>query len=282
MDEILSAVNAEPEVNVEPQIEQVNTEPVNAGVEPATPSVEKPVQTAEDNARFAAIRREAEAKAEQRIKEATEKARREAAQEARDSWIAEQGYEWKGKSIKTEAEYKQALKEKELEEKIHSQYSNVPDEIVNELLEGKRFRDQYQTEQQEKERKTAEEKAKAEHNAKIQRECAEFDKLFKEENGQAFDWVNGKFPVEVEKMVVDQGYSLDYAYSRYLLDSKRSAQQTQQANQANSAASTGSAKAGGVQHDVINEETINTHANDTVWMMRNFNRVEEFYKKKGR
>jgi hypothetical protein len=45
-----------------------------------------------------------------RLKEETAKA----AQTARDTFIAEQGYEWNGKPIRTEAEYKQALYEKQL------------------------------------------------------------------------------------------------------------------------------------------------------------------------
>ena len=49
-----------------------------------------------------------------------DKAVERARQEARDSWIADQGYEWKGKPIKTEAEYQSALKEQELEQRIRS------------------------------------------------------------------------------------------------------------------------------------------------------------------
>lgn len=69
---IESSVNAEPVGNVEPQ--QTNNEPINNNpdsepvqtnnVEPVEPQQEtKPVQSAEENARYAAIRRDAEAKA---------------------------------------------------------------------------------------------------------------------------------------------------------------------------------------------------------------------------
>ena len=81
-----------------------------------------------------------------------------AAQQARDAAYADMGYEWKGKPITTETEYKQALQEQEMENKIRSQYANVPDEIVSELMEGKRFREQYQTEKQTSEQKAAEQK----------------------------------------------------------------------------------------------------------------------------
>lgn len=66
-----SSVNAEPVVNVEPQqtnepVDTTANEPVNAGSGEVAPSqtASKPVQSAEENAKFAAIRREAEAKAQ--------------------------------------------------------------------------------------------------------------------------------------------------------------------------------------------------------------------------
>jgi hypothetical protein len=197
-----------------------------------------------------------------------EKAVERARQEARDAWVAEQGYEWKGKPIKSEAEYKQALKEQELESKIRAQYSNVPDEIVNELLEGKRFREQYQTEKQTAEQKAAEQKM-----------YADFLEAYP-------DVKSTDIPAEVWKEV-KAGKNLTDAYVRYenkqlkdQLTSFQQQQQTAQANQANAAASTGSVKANGLQHDIISDESINAHANDMPWMMKNYNRIEEFYKKK--
>ena len=83
-----------------------------------------------------------------------EKAVERARQEARDAWIAEQGYEWNGRPIKTEADYKQALIEKELMEK----YQDVPKEVVDELIENRKFREQFQAkekEQQEQEKQQA-------------------------------------------------------------------------------------------------------------------------------
>lgn len=61
------------------------------------------------------------------------------AQESRDAWIAEQGYSWQGKSITTEAEYKQALREQEIMKSLEGQ--NVPPEIVEEIVAGKRDRE---------------------------------------------------------------------------------------------------------------------------------------------
>jgi len=159
-----------------------------------------------------------------------EKAVERARQEARDSWIAEQGYEWKGKPIKTEAEYKQALQEQEMENKIRAQYSNVPDEIVNELLEGKRFREQYQTEKQTSEQKAAEQKM-----------YADFLEAYPDIKPE-------EIPAEVWKEV-KEGKNLTDAYVRY--ENKRlkdemskyqQQQQTQQANDKNAVTSTGAVK----------------------------------------
>lgn len=153
-----------------------------------------------------------------------------AAQQARDSWIAEQGYEWKGKPITTEAEYKQALQEQEMENKIRAQYSNVPDEIVNELLEGKRFREQYQTEKQTAEQKAAEQKM-----------YSDFLEAYPDIKPE-------EIPVDVWKEV-KAGRNLTDAYVRY--ENKRlkdemskyqQQQQTQQANDKNAGTSTGAVK----------------------------------------
>lgn len=91
-----NAVNEAQEQIVDAQTEPTVNEPVNAGnAEPAEPqTVEKPIQTPEQNAEYAKIRRESEAR-------------------ARDATIAELGYEYNGKPIKTYAEYQQALKESE-------------------------------------------------------------------------------------------------------------------------------------------------------------------------
>lgn len=113
MDEILN-LNEGRENVVDSQSEQAesNVEAVNADTANATTGEQgetKPVQSAEENAKYAQIRREYESK----LKAETERAK----QEARDEYIASQGYEWNGKSIKTEAEYNQAVYEQELEQK---------------------------------------------------------------------------------------------------------------------------------------------------------------------
>jgi hypothetical protein len=85
-----------------------------------------------------------------------EKAVERAKQEARDAYIAEQGYEWNGRAITTESEYREALREQELVQ----QYQNydVPEEVIQELVENKKFREKYETEQQKVEREKAQER----------------------------------------------------------------------------------------------------------------------------
>lgn len=58
-----------------------------------------------------------------------DKAVERAKQEARDNWITEQGYEWQGKPITTEAEYKTALREQQLLE----QHKDLPLEVAQKL-----------------------------------------------------------------------------------------------------------------------------------------------------
>jgi len=86
-----------------------------------------------------------------------EKAVERAKQEARDSLIASYGYEWNGKPITTEAEYNQALRERELYDNLQSK--NLPEDVVRELVENRKFRDQF-----EQERKSAQTKEQREQD----------------------------------------------------------------------------------------------------------------------
>jgi hypothetical protein len=62
---------------------------------------------------------------------AVERAKQESIQAGRDAWIAEQGYEWNGKPITTEAEYKQALQEKEVYDRYQAQ--GLPEDVIQKL-----------------------------------------------------------------------------------------------------------------------------------------------------
>ena len=155
---------------------------------------------------------------------AIEKTKQEAYQAARDAYIAEQGYEHNGKPIKTEAEYREALKEVELRKK----YAELPEDVVNELIESKKFR-----EQSESERRT-----KAEHEKKSA-EFSEFFEAFKIENGRDFNSATDTIPPEVWELNA-KGKSLADAYAIHLskqlktkvakYEAKLKAQETNAAN----------------------------------------------------
>ena len=194
---------------------------------------------------------------------AVERARQEAAQQARDSWIAEQGYEWHGKPIKTEAEYKQALKEQEIENKVRQQYSNVPDELLNELVESKRFREETLAEKKAREEKEAENK-----------QYTDFLEAYPDVKPE-------DIPVEVWKEH-KAGRNLLDAYVRY--ENKRlkdemakyqTQQQIEQANSKNAASSTGSAKTSGKTGGFISKEDFEANKHDMKWVQKNLSILEE-------
>ena len=194
---------------------------------------------------------------------AVERARQEAAQQARDEWIAEQGYEWHGKPIKTEAEYKQALQEQELENRIKQQYSNVPEELLNELVESKRFREETLAEKKAREEKEAEHK-----------QYTDFLEAYPDVKPE-------DIPVEVWKEH-KEGRSLTEAYMRYenqrLKDEMakyQTQQQIEQANNKNAATSTGSAKTSGKTGGFISKEDFEANKHDMKWVQKNLSTLEE-------
>ena len=87
-----------------------------------------------------------------RLKEETARA----SQIARDAFISEQGYEWNGKPITTEREYREALREQEIRNTLSGQ--ELPEEVVNELVESRKFREEAKAERQTKEQQEAQQK----------------------------------------------------------------------------------------------------------------------------
>jgi hypothetical protein len=130
-----------------------------------------------------------------------EKAMERARQEARDTYISEQGMEWRGKPITTEAQYKQAIQEKEWEDNIRSK-NNLPDEVVQELVEAKRDREE-----------RAREKVAAAEQAKEQAIVQEFFEYFQSINERPFSPTD-VIPAEV-KAAVDRGENLTVAYVKH-------------------------------------------------------------------
>lgn len=194
------------------------------------------------------------------IERARQEAATEAAQKARDSWIAEQGYEWKGKPIKTEAEYKQALKEQELENKLRAQYANVPDELVQEIIEGKRFREESLAEK--KAREESERKAQVEKDFQA-RQSAMYNEFFQEfpdyDTEEKWKTVPKEVWAEAHKWLETggrEGRRLADALTRHNWRQSIIQQQINQANQANEEASTGSVETKGAPKGALTEEMV--------------------------
>lgn len=130
---------------------------------------------------------------------AIERAAAEAAQAARDSYIAEQGYEWQGRAITTEGEYKAALAEQELMQK----YQNLPPELVNEIMAGRRDREQ-----------RAQEREAAEAKARQEQDLSSFLVAFQELHERPFDGNKDVVPAAVWE-AHRNGAPLRYAYMEH-------------------------------------------------------------------
>lgn len=158
MQEIQSTVNAEPEVNVEPQeVEQptevVETPETGEQVESAEGEVATPTQSKTENADFAKVRREAEARA-----------REKAMQEANQRVASIYG----DIGIKTIDELEQAVKN-QIREQQESELSSrgFSQEEINDIIEAREIK------QQDKARKDKEAEA-----IKLQSEMQELMELF--------------------------------------------------------------------------------------------------------
>lgn len=163
---------------------------------------------------------------------AIERARQEAAQQARDAVIADMGYTWNGKPIQTESEYKQALAEQKLIEQYKDR--DLPPEVIQELLESRRDREERQRE-----------KAQKEEEAKIQGSWNEFFAYFEEVNERAFDPKKDALPAEVEE-AIGKGQTPLSAYMKHHSKELRNQLKIAKQNQANmKKAPVGSVTAGG-------------------------------------
>jgi len=166
------------------------------------------------------------------LEKAIEKTKAETYQQARDAMIAENGYEWMGKPITTEAEYKQALKEKEVYERLQSQA--LPDEVISEILDSRREREERQTEKQSQAQQQAQ-----------QQQYQEFFEYFSAENGRSFDATKDTVPAEVWQ-AVEKGKTLTDAYIAHENKQLKSKLNIQATNQTNAETSTGSVTGQGV------------------------------------
>jgi hypothetical protein len=177
-----------------------------------------------------AIRKEVERR-EAKLKEKYENESKTAAQQARDAYIAEQGYTWNGKPITTEAEYRQAEKDQAAIDAYREQ--KLPDDVIAELVEGKKFREKYT----EAEQKSAE-------RAKVESDFRQFTETFpdaKPEDIPTSVWAD----VNAGKSLVDAYTKYENQTLREKLAAVEQAKQIEQQNLANAASSTGSVTGNG-------------------------------------
>lgn len=199
-----------------------------------------------------------------RIERERESTTKKASQEARDAMIAENGYSWNGKPITTEAEYKQALKEQELTEQYKAK--DLPDDVIQELVESKKFREQYESEKQ-----TTAQKAKQE---------AEFKAFF-----ETFPDTD---PKDIPQSVWDdvhKGKSLVDAFTRHENQSLKQklaelekSKQIEQKNNENASSSTGSVTGNGSSAPAFfTQEQVSKMSNADV--NKNWSAINESMKK---
>lgn len=190
-----------------------------------------------------------------------ENEKKSAAQQARDAYIAEQRYEWppgSGKLITTEAEYQEALRESELMQRYQNQ--GLPDDVVQELIENRKFREQYQTQQQQIEAQRRQAQAQQDFIARRDAMYSEFLDEFPDYNTEE-SWA--KIPAEVwveaDKWMKSggrEGRRLADALTRHNWKQTMAQDTANQVNQTNAAASTGSVKTQGAPKGKLTEEMI--------------------------
>jgi len=201
---------AEP-VQTEQAIETTN-ETVNADTgDVTTPIVEdKPVQSAEDNAKYASIRRESETNAQKRID---------------DHYNSLYG---ESNNVHTEAEYNQAIAKQEADEQAEAQAqqykeAGVDPDIINQLINDNPLVKQANE-------VISQQKESARINSEVEELFAEFPES-----------KDSKIPDSVFMDSINNGISLKYAYAMYA--NKNSAtiaeQKTLRSLQQNAAASPG-------------------------------------------
>lgn len=225
-------------------------------------------QGKEENAQFAKVRREAEARARAEFEQ------RQAERDAECARLAQQ-YGWTdvdGNPIQTEESYWRALKAQAQISALVEQGNDA--ETARAIVE----RDELRARLADIERITQEQ-------ARLASQNAEFFDFYKEVNGREFS-SSDEIPDEVFRISQEKQIPLKYAYAEHIAKGKveqkrniETGKKTAEVNAANASSSTGSVT-GSPQSDVLTESEINAHANDIAWMNKNFKRVEEFYQKK--
>ena len=174
-----------------------------------------------------------------------EKAVERAKQEAKDEYIAEQyaGQLWKGKPITTQSELKQALKEQEAEESFREKYSHLDEDVIQELLAGKQFREKFEQKENETLKEQQERQRQEKEQAEQYQDQQEFLKMFKDENTRAWEETDSLPPEVIESL--KQGKNLADSYTKYLASSYKQKLTAQEVNTKNANSSTGSVTGNG-------------------------------------
>lgn len=185
-----------------------------------------------------------------------------AKQEARDSYIADQGYEWNGKAITTEDEYKQAMEEQQIEQMIQARGYD-PDEIAKVVSSHPDVK-------------------KAREFISSQEQKSQTDKMYQEFLDNYPDIKGEDIPPEVWREV-QQGRNLTDAYVRHenktlreQLNGVQTKEQAAAANQANAQTSTGSAKGQGApESGFISKDVFEANKNNQSWMSKNYDNLRK-------
>lgn len=186
------------------------------------------------------------------------------------SWAEQQA---KMYGFQTVEQYIEAVNKQQEQEKLNQLIQqNIPEEYAKEMLETRKFREQYESER------------KAQEQQKKQQE--DYMKFF-----EAFPDVKAdSIPPEVW-VEVDKGRSLVSAYREYSLSTENQTLksklsefeqklQTQQANAQNAQTSTGSLTGqGSVPSDYISKETFETNRGNQAWMSKNYDLLVKSMKK---
>jgi len=255
----VSAVDAAPAANVEPQsqttsipAESVKTESAPVQQEQTTP--EKPKQSPEENARFAEVRRKAQAEADAKAQDA----------------VIERLY-GKTHGIHTMAEYEAAVAEENARAEAAKIAADnaIPEPIAKELYESRKEREERQKSEKEAAEKAAETERK---NA----EYAAFFDLFKRENGRDFDANTDNLPQDVWD-AVKAGTPIKYAYMEHRLSQLRAGtkaiEQNAKAAEADTGSVIGNGPAEGADH--ITEESFEAHRSDAGWVRKNLDKINK-------
>jgi hypothetical protein len=199
---------------VDSQTEQVDAtvETVNADNADVTPGKQetKPVQSAEENARYADIRRKAEAEAKDKVID--------------EMYGASHG-------IHTYAEYQAAIAKQQEEEKLNELLNEgISEKFATELIENRKFCEQIQAEQKSKQQQE-------QQQADMRDFITNFPNVKAEE-----------IPTEVWQANAS-GIPLRYAYAEYALKLTRAAEAKAKANTENARGSMGSVSGDGTAND---------------------------------